>query len=37
MKKISECKKDQKKNKYKLERYKNDFTDKYIDDGYDAY
>jgi polyferredoxin len=37
MKKISEYKKDQIKSKRELERYKNDFTDKYIDDGYDAY
>jgi len=37
MRKISEYKKDQIKSKRELERYKNDFMDKYIDDGYDAY
>ena len=37
LKKISEYKKDQIKNKHELEGYRHDFTDKYIDDGYDAY
>ena len=37
LKKISEYKKDQIKNKHELEVYRHDFTDKYIDDGYDAY
>ena len=37
IKKISKYKKDQIQSKYKLERYRNDFMDKYIDDGYDAY
>ena len=36
-KKISKYKKDQIQSKSKLESYRNDFRDKYIDDGYDAY
>lgn len=37
IKKISKYKKDQIQSKSKLESYRNDFRDKYIDDGYDAY
>lgn len=36
-KKISKYKKVQIQSKSKLESYRNDFNDKYIDDGYDAY
>jgi len=32
-----EYKKDYIENKYELERYRNEFCDKYVDDGYDAY
>ena len=35
--KITKYKNFQLKNKFELERYRNEFKDKYIDDGYEAY